>query len=383
MLTPSPGCGSRGTPEVLLDRFVRNHLCHEPGCSAYQGKLDLGKVETRLGEFLYHIQEVLNEELRLEGVNASGGVSHPPFHFDYVDVGDGVRNAHAFQHDGFAFIVITFPLVKLIGQLSFDLSRSERVMQLLHFDSAAELDGLQQLFFDILLHFLVSHEYTHHVHAHGVNHQEREKVALWTEFLQDIEGGNLLSQAQELDADGYATYLVLAYLLRGDGRVSALGQLGHADASQTEGDELLLACFFLSVFAFFCEFWQRCIDMNSVASLTHPPAPVRITYTIRVVEMWVNQNASIPASWFADEERFQQFFQAAADIIQEAKRTTWDLQMRWLQSTEGERYDQELFDAFNAVRQKKRASGEPNIDADLLSQPSTNSFLRNHHRAKR
>ena len=34
------------------------------------------------------------------------------------------------------------------------------------------------------------------------------------------------------------------------------------------------------------------------------------------------------------------------------ERTTWDMQMRWLNSPEGERYDQQLIDAFNIVRQR-------------------------------
>jgi hypothetical protein len=78
-----------------------------------------------------------------------------------------------------------------------------------------------------------------------------EVIGLWTEFRLDTTGNNLISQAEELDADGYATYLVLAYLLREGGRVGALVQLGKGDMSNTEGDELLLACFFLAALAFF------------------------------------------------------------------------------------------------------------------------------------
>jgi len=50
----------------------------------------------------------------------------------------------------------------------------------------------------------------------------------------------MTSQAQELDADGYATYLVLAHILRGGGRAAVLAQLGQEKLSATDGDELLL-----------------------------------------------------------------------------------------------------------------------------------------------
>ena len=70
-------------PEVILDRWVRTQLRNEPGFSGYVGKLDIERLESpSFRSFLYLIQETMNEALRLEGVNASGGVEHPPFHFD-------------------------------------------------------------------------------------------------------------------------------------------------------------------------------------------------------------------------------------------------------------------------------------------------------------
>jgi hypothetical protein len=84
-------------PEVVLDRIVRNELRYEDGCSGYSGKLDIDRIEPEsLRFFLHLVQSTMNEALRLEGVNASAGVEHPPFHFDYLDVTDGTANAHAF-----------------------------------------------------------------------------------------------------------------------------------------------------------------------------------------------------------------------------------------------------------------------------------------------
>jgi len=331
-------------PEVILDRWVRTQLRSEPGFSGYVGKLDIERVESpSFRSFLYLIQETMNEALRLEGVNASGGVEHPPFHFDYLDAAEGVTNAHAFQHAGFAFIVVTLPMIELLWHLSRLLSQSPRVVRPLGLE-AVDPDKIHGLLFQIQLDFLVSHEYTHHVHRHCVESQK----GVWTEFLHHAALGNINSQAQELDADGYAAYLVLAHFLRGERRPSALADLGDT----TDGDELLLTCFFLAVLAFFCAFWRGGTDMASVYEFRHPPPPIRIKYMIQVAEMWCGQSVSVPQSWFSPA-RFQELFRTASELIGGTARQTWDAQMSFLRGAEGVEYDRQLFERFEAVRQKR------------------------------
>lgn len=340
-------------PEVILDRFVRTQLCNEAGFSGYLGKLDLKTVESpSFRSFLYLFQDTMNEALRLEGVNASGSVEQPPFHFDYLDVSGGITNAHAFQHGGFAFIAVTLPMVELVWHLSLRLSRSPLVCRLLNsLPTALEPDALQSLLFEIQLNFLVSHEYTHHVHRH-CEESQAGLHGLWTEFLRDETGGTTHLQAQELDADAYATYLLLAHLLRGERRESALALLGRADALGLDGDELLLTCFFLSVVAFFCAFWRGGVDMASIYQVRHPPPPIRIKYAIQVAEMWSGQNQSARRSWFVPA-RFQALFGAAADVIGGTARQEWDAQMLFLRGADGSRYDGQLFERFEAIRQKR------------------------------
>ena len=209
----------------------------------------------------------MNETLRLEGVNASGGVQHPPFHFDYLAVGAGIKNALAFQDADFSFIVVTLPLVESVWNLSGRLSRSPIVAELLHLDPATVVpDAFQGLLFGIQLGFLISHEYTHHVHRHCVESQNGV-IRLWTEFPHDATCGSMNSQAQELDADGYAAYLVLAHLLRREMRSSALAELGRSGLQGTDGDELLLTCFFLAVLAFFCEFSAIVVQSRTISRI--------------------------------------------------------------------------------------------------------------------
>jgi hypothetical protein len=337
-------------PEVVLDRYVRIKFQQELGFSGYLGKLDIDRVEPApLREFLDHIQRMMNDELLSEGVNESGSVKHPPFHFDYIEVDNGVApNAYAFQHDGYAFIAITRTMMESLGNLSKRLSRSETVVRLLSLDIGVDADELQELLFHILLYFLVSHEYTHHIHRHGET-GPNAATALWTEFQFDATDGSITSQAQELDADGYATYLVLAHVLRGGARAAVLAQLGQEELSASAGDELLLQLFFLAAFAFFCEFWRGGTDMKLIRQFTHPPPPVRITYIIRTAQMWCGQDQCVSETWF-DDQRFQKLFRASFESTGEANFKTWASDMSFIRSAEGEKYDNELFQAFDTLR---------------------------------
>ncbi len=68
---------------------------------------------------------------------------------------------------------------------------------------------LRNVLFQLQLNFVVSHEYTHHIHGHLAASPQRLN-GVWTEFDPDTESGGIDSQVQELDADGYAIYLGLA-----------------------------------------------------------------------------------------------------------------------------------------------------------------------------
>jgi hypothetical protein len=336
-------------PEVVLDRWLKAQARERPSCRNYVGKLDLGNVKpSSFGALLQLVQGALNLALQSENANASGGAAHPPFHFDYIEANDGTRNAHAFQHGGFSFIAITFPMVETLWDLSQRLSRSPLVLRLLGIDrDAVRLDALQALFFQFQLSFLVSHEYTHHVHRHcgGL------AGGAWDEFNQGKASGGLDDQAQELDADGYALYLTLANYVRGAARRNALAQVGMQSLTDIEGDQFLLTGFFVALTALFCSLWADDVALASISQAPHPPAPVRVDYAIRVATMWCNQNASLPESWFG-AERFRAIYLSATDAIAGGARPQWDMQIAFLKSDEGKTYDRQLSDRFEAARKR-------------------------------
>lgn len=334
-------------PEVILDRWLKNQAREHPGCRGYVGKLDVDKVKpTSFGSFLAFVQGAMNLALQSENAKASGGAAHPPFHFDYVEANDGTKNAHAFQHGGFSFIVVTLPLLEMLWDVSQRLSRSPLVLRLLGIDpGAVRLEALQALLFQFKLAFLVSHEYTHHVHRHCGNSVDWA----WDEFTQGGTRGGLKHQAQELDADGYALYLTLANYVRGAARGNALAQVGLQNRTNVQGDEFLITGFFVALTALFCSMWPENVSIASIPQVPHPPAPVRIEYAIRVAIMWSNQNASVPESWFG-ADRFQAIFLAATGAIASGARPRWDALVSFLRSDAGKAYDRQLSEQFELVR---------------------------------
>jgi len=112
-------------------------------------------------------------------------------------------------------------LVELLWDLSLRLSDSPLVLQLLGIDyGLVRKEAIHALLFQFQLTFLVFHEYTHHVHRH-CDEYEGGLVGAWTEFQTEANRA-IEHQAQELDADSYAIYLVLTNFLRGGGRQGGL-----------------------------------------------------------------------------------------------------------------------------------------------------------------
>ena len=96
------------------------------------------------------------------------------------------------------------------------------------------------------------------------------KSGLRNEGFRRSANGGLYRQAEEIDADAYATYIVLTRLITGEGRAKALEALGDQTMTEVAADERLLALFWP---------WERssalsrCQSSTPVAFilLTHPP----------------------------------------------------------------------------------------------------------------
>jgi hypothetical protein len=123
--------------------------------------------------------------------------------------------------------------------------------------------------FQTQLTFVVTHEYTHHVHGHF------SQRAPGSVFFNEIVSGaaaNLAEQAFELDADGYAVYHVLAHLIAGPRREQATEILRCKHAQPRVQDEILLSSFVMAVGAFLYVLPPMSADPCEVYNRTHPPS---------------------------------------------------------------------------------------------------------------
>ena len=128
----------------------------------------------------------------------------------------------------------------------------------------------------------------------------------------DEDDGSLAQQAQELDANGYSSYLLLANLLKDENRYAVyLGALGRDERRSEASDELLFTVFFVVVLNVFCAFWRKRTDVSELYKLPHPPPPVRINKVIRVAQMYAGQNGPVADTWF-QPSRFTELFRIAA-----------------------------------------------------------------------
>ena len=296
-------------PEVLFHRFFQREEHSPLDRQNYKGKQDLDALEPTVRSLLSGIQESFNEALREEKRNVPEHVDHPPFHFDYVD--SDVSNALAFRYEDYSFIGVTMTLIHMLWDTCVRLSRSEAVATLLGVTLARdEYDPVHVVLFQTQLKFVVSHEYTHHVHGHVFPRGSESMFS--NEILDDGASGSIEQQALEADADGYAAYHVLAHLIDGEGRSHAVSLLKIEAAPSGFQDEVLFACFIVGVGAFLFVRPPTALDNASIYALTHPPQAARMDYVMRHAMAWCKQNRpGLEAQMTID--RFRMLMNAVAE----------------------------------------------------------------------
>jgi hypothetical protein len=190
-------------PEVLFDRYLRDPARHPKDRLHYWGKKNLDALHTELANFLAQIQNALNEALKNEKRDVPEHVKHPPFHFDFID--SDVPNALAFCDAGYSFIGITMPLVSALWDSCVELSKSNAVGAILDVPETPEREeAILTVMCQTQLAFVVSHEFTHHVHGHLF--EQTPGSPFFKEIFVSSEIGNMQTQAFEMDADGYAVF---------------------------------------------------------------------------------------------------------------------------------------------------------------------------------
>lgn len=323
-------------PEVSFHRFFRT-------LSAVQKRSVRGKHDIREPEFdqsvvrlLLGIQKMMNDALAAEAKDVPDHAPHGPFHFDYVDA--DYPNAMAFSHDGYSFIGITTPFVKLLLDVARCLARSSELRQLLAIAPQSEDDDrLVAVFARLQVNSIVAHEWAHHVHGHV------PQVAEPTPF-DEFAGmdGNLDQQARELDADGYSAYLILSNLFESPERIGVLEQIGSDTANEADQDERLLGLFLCAHAGQFFARPYTSIAQRPAHDRSHPPSALRMDAIVQHAIGWCKQRREhlVDCSTLRNLGFFVNAVAHATTIFHGG--VSWDEDIAFLRSPDGRTYCERL-----------------------------------------
>lgn len=326
-------------PEVLFHRYFQNPARHPDDRRAYRGKQDLVALPPALATFLSDIRNALNEALSNEKQNVPEHVNHPPFYFDYID--SVVSNALAFHVSDYSFIGITMPLINTLWAACIELSKSNAIGTLLEVPEAPEREeAILTAMFQTQLTFVVTHEYTHHVHGHL---SQRSPGSAFFDEIESGAAGNLAEQAFELDANGYAVYHVLAHLIAGPRRQQATEILSCTHAQPSVQDEILLSSFVMALGAFLYVLPPMSAESCQVYNRTHPLQAARMRWVMNNTINWCKQNNRPALAAYMTVNRFQTLMLVVATAISRMNGgRDWQEQTAFLKSGDGSKYLEQL-----------------------------------------
>jgi hypothetical protein len=155
-------------------------------------------------------------------------------------------------------------------------------------------------------------------------------------------------QAQEIDADGYAVYHLLADLIDGGRRQQAVSLLGLEEQSYEVQDQVLLSSFVVAVGAFLFARAPSTVENGRIYKLTHPPQAARMNFIMHSAMNWCKQNRPHLQAYMT-LERFQMLMRATEMATWGVNGgTDWAVQTAFLHSDEGARYISKLDECFKA-----------------------------------
>lgn len=330
-------------PEVIFHRYFST-------LSAIQRRTHRGKLEIREPEYsaqvvdlLLGVQATMNGALGAEAKNPDH-VPHDPFHFDYIDADEA--NALAFCFGGYSFIGITVPFVLKLLDVGRHLGDSDDVLRLIGIQTVPRRrEAIAAAFTRMQLMSVVAHEWSHHVHGHV---PVGEDGALFDEFGGN--DGNFDFQARELDADGYAAWLVLANTLESPERQSLLELIECSEQMAERQDDCLLAFFFCATAAQLLSRPFVSVVERPVQLRTHPPASLRMNSVIHHALGWLQMYRPmlLKRTPLAEIGRYVQVVEREMASFNGG--VTWRDDVEFLKSAEGQIYTTTLNDKIAALK---------------------------------
>lgn len=274
-----------------------------------------------LTAFLEGVCLTLTEALNNDKQDVPGHVPHPPFQSVFSESDE--PQANAMLIDGVSVIWITKGMLGLLWTTSDRLSKSEHVIQLFNHAPSSQI---HMALFQTQLSFILCHEYAHHVHGHLAH----------TSF--GLEAGDIQTQVFEVDADCYAIYFVLTFLMKGEGRAGAVERLNCADSNSGSQDEVLIASFVLATGGFLYATPPVPLNPARIFQQRYPPLAARMNWITHSAIDWCDQNKPHLKVWMTlDKWRMLMLFAVTA-VSELNGGAHWGEQTRFLTSEKGAEY---------------------------------------------
>ncbi len=192
----------------------------------------------------------------------------------------------------------------------------------------------------MVLFFVVAHEYTHHVHGH-TSRTDPQHVT-FNEVLGGVSNGDLESQTMEIDADGYATFLVLRAIVQGPARTLSLDLLALELEPKTTQDKVLLSFFIMAVGAFFLSRPPATATPSNVYTSEHPLQVVRMNCVVREIHRWCAHDNIELSEWLTMERLNVLMGIVSEAILGPGPANAWIAQAEFVSSKQGEEYLKKL-----------------------------------------
>jgi hypothetical protein len=333
-------------PEVLFHRYFQTPTSPRD----YRGKLDIETQPLNVRAALADIQNSHNKAFS-EEKNDRNHANHSPFHFDYID--SSCENALAFRYEGYSFIGITVGLIRRVSETCIYLSRSQRVATHLRVQPTPEgRDALRTVLFRIMINFVVSHEYAHHLHG-DVCQRDSESTFI-NEILCNDDSRHLDQQTLELDADAHSAMVVLANLIERGERWRAIKLLQLEAEPAGDQDEVLYSSFVVAVGGYLFVRPPTALQRQGIYKLTHPPQSMRMNFLMQAADSWCRQKRSALLERMTSD-RFDLLMTSAAEVAWGMNGgRDWAAQVAFILSEDGTEYRARLHESL-----KRRFTGRP------------------------
>lgn len=333
-------------PEISFHRFLVNcehrsvpSLPGIPDRRRLKGKADLQEMPSNVAASLAAAQKTTNANLRAENLNVPEHVTHPPFHFDYID--SNFPEAMAFVYDDHSFIGVSISLISLMLEVGDRFANSTAIseaLQLVLRHQAADIGKLKASFFEAQFLFVIAHEYTHHVHGH-VPINEPELLFL----SESTNDGSVAQHAKEADADMYATFNLLPNIFNGELRKDVIDALCVDEQPRDVQDEALLSFFVVTVAGLFFALPHPHFESTKVCNSDHPPRIARLHYILWQATGWCGIHLTKTAAWMSSFAEGHVRFKVLFDAVSVALRgmdghAAWEEEISYLLSAEGKIY---------------------------------------------